>query len=79
MTPYPVYMPDGRIAPLLLTAEETCAFLRLEIPEGSDGRVTLEHYRRQCGLRATMFGRRVMFRLADVIEFIGRHAEEVRR
>lgn len=79
MSPYPVYMPDGRIAPLLMTAEEACHLLRIEIEEGKTGAQALDWYRRGHGLRATIIGKHLKFRLQDVLEFINRHAEETPR
>lgn len=69
--PYPVHMPDGRPAPLVLTEEELLILFRLD--EGSQGpknpKYTLEYYRKQ-GLRAVQIGKRLRYYLPDVIEFL---------
>jgi len=61
------YMPDGRPAPHVLTADEAAEFLRLD---GGNPAETLRYYRETAGLRAVQLGRRVRFRLTDLLRFL---------
>ena len=64
----PVFMPGGRPAPYLMTQDDLVEFLRLEVrfPRDSIDRM------RTHGLQACQVGRRVLFRLTDVLEFLDR-------
>lgn len=64
----PVFMPCGRPTPYLMTVNDLVEFLRLEVrfPRDSIDRM------REHGLRACQVGRRVLFRLTDVLEFLDR-------
>jgi hypothetical protein len=66
------YLPDGRPAPVVLTAEETAGLLRLDV---GDPLRTLKHYRDENELRGFRLGRKVRYRLADVLAFLERKAE----
>jgi len=67
------FLPDGRPAPAVLTAEETAAMLRLE--GGSSGR-TLKYYRDEGQLKGIRLGRKVRYRLVDVQKFLAQKAGE---
>ena len=77
---YPVYMPNGNPAPLVLTEQELIILLRLD--GESDGpknpKYTLEYYRKQ-GLRAIRIGKRLRYYLSDVIDFLDNHSEWTNR
>jgi len=68
----PVYLPSGRPAPVVLTGEEAAELLRLE----GDGQRTLKFYRDEGQLKGFRLGRRLRYRLIDVIGFLQKKAEE---
>lgn len=62
-----VFLPDGRPAPALLTADETVSLLRLD---NANPLRTLKFYRDEgllCGVR---IGKRVRYPLAEVMRFL---------
>lgn len=61
------FMPDGRIAPSVLTPEEAAAFLRIE---GSNPDRTLKYFRDEGELRGVIIGRRLRYRLEDIVRFL---------
>ncbi len=67
------YLPDGRPAPYLLTEAELAEFFRLtsKFPGQS-----IRRMRDVQGLRAVQVGRRVLFRLDDVLAWIERRQRE---
>lgn len=80
-----VHLPDGRIAPPVLTAREVCLLLRMEVPEQpQDERKdlalrALEHYRLKGLLPAVKIGHDIRFKLVDCLAFIDRQQEDVPR
>jgi hypothetical protein len=62
------YMPDGRPAPAVMTADEVAAFLRLD---GNAIR-TLKYWRDQGVLRGVRMGRKIRYPLGEVMRFIDR-------
>jgi hypothetical protein len=64
------FLPDGRPAPAVLTAEETALFLRL----GGNGKAerTLKYWRDQGLLRGVRLGKTLRYRLCDVEAFLDR-------
>jgi hypothetical protein len=85
--PYPVYMPDGRPAPVILTEEELITLLRLDKDSGGpkNPAYTLAYYRKH-GLRAIQMGKRIRYFLPDVLDFLSnqsvftnRKTEETKR
>lgn len=71
-----VYMPDGRPAPLVLTAEEAATLLRIESADPSE---TLRNYRKEGRLRGTQIGKSVRYTLPEVAAFLKRQTEIVAR
>lgn len=71
LCPYPVYLPNGKPAPLVLTEDDLIALLRLDAQSGGpkNPKYTLEYYRER-GLRAVYIGKRLRYYLPDVIEFL---------
>ena len=66
-----VFLPDGRPAPAVLTADETVSLLRLE---GKNPERTLKFYRDEgllCGVR---IGRKVRYPLNEVMAFLAQKA-----
>lgn len=59
-------MPDGKPAPYVLTAEDVCAFLRLD---GTPSRQRLDAIR-AAGLRGRRVGAGVRFILPDVLKYL---------
>lgn len=68
-----VFLPDGRPAPAVLTAEETAELLRLD---NGDPLRTLKHYRDARELRGFRLGRKIRYRLDDVLEFVAKKAQK---
>ncbi len=67
------YLPgDGKPAPAVMTAEEVALFLRLE---NGDPMRTLQYFRDEGLLVGFRLGRRVRYRLVDVLDFLKRKAE----
>jgi len=59
-------MPDGRLAPSVMTADECCEFLRIE---SGNRRKTLSYYQTK-GLKGVRVGRQVRFMLFDVVSWL---------
>ena len=71
----PIYFPDGRPAPLVLTEEETAQLLRLENGPGKF-KFTLQNYRQKGALRGTQIGKKVRYSLEEIIMFLKRQTDE---
>lgn len=67
------FLPDGRPAPAVLTAEETALFLRLD----GNGKTlrALKYWRDTGQLRGVRLGKRVRYRLCDVEAFLDRKTQ----
>lgn len=61
-------MPDGRLAPSVLTWREAATLLRTETDER--GRKTLEYYRRSGRLTGKKIGREVKYTHKDIKRFL---------
>lgn len=61
------FLPDGRPAPVVLTATETIELLRLE---GKSPERTLKFYRDEGQLAGVRIGRKVRYRLEEVERFL---------
>ena len=70
-----VFLPDGRPAPAVLTAEETISLLRLD--NKNPGR-TLKFYRDEGLLVGVRLGKRLRYPLAEVLRFLVEKAEKQR-
>ncbi len=68
----PVYLPDGRPAPFLMTLEELVDFLRLNVNHPRD---TVDRMRRVHGLRSVQVSKRVLYQLPDVLDFLQQEQE----
>lgn len=68
-----VFLPDGRPAPAILTAEETVGLLRLE---GEHPERTLKYWRDERQLTGVRLGRKVRYPLAEVLRFIAEKTAE---
>jgi hypothetical protein len=66
------FMPDGKPAPAVLTGEEVIVFLRLETGYGLR---TLKYWRDEGLLVGFRLGRKVRYRLVDVLDFLNKKAE----
>ena len=65
--PITIYMPDGTPAPYMLTTEEAIRFLRLDCLRFPRAALSIRQRR---GLRGVQMGKRVCFRLDDVLAFL---------
>jgi len=70
-----VFLPDGRPAPAILTAEEAISFLRLDGPHPAR---TLKYWRDQGRLTGVRLGKRVRYPLAEVMRFVAQKTAESR-
>ena len=70
------HMPDGTPAPYLMTLEELCEFLRIERVRYP--REAVERLRHR-GLSAIQVGKRVLYRVDDVVDFLDRQHDEAPR
>jgi hypothetical protein len=61
-------MPDGRLAPSVLTWREAAALLRLD--DDKRGRKTLEYYRRSGRLTGMKIGREFKYTHKDIERFL---------
>lgn len=68
-----VFLPDGRPAPAILTAEETADLLRLE---GEHPERTLKFYRDEGQLTGVRLGRKVRYPLGEVLRFVAQKTAE---
>ena len=73
------FMPDGKPAPSVLTAEEAADFLRLNRTGIRDPLMSLRYYRERGLLRGVKIGLKLRYRLTDLLEFLDRLAEEVEK
>jgi F0F1-type ATP synthase beta subunit len=72
-----VFIPgDAHPAPPLLTGEQACRLLLLELSEGQDPLLRLQHYRQHRGLLSVPVGKETRFRLVDVLDLVDRLQEE---
>ena len=62
-----VFLPDGRPAPAVLTADETVSLLRLD---NANPLRTLKHYRDEQLLVGVRIGRKVRYPLDEVMRFL---------
>lgn len=67
-----------RPAPFLMSLQEVIAFFRLHDSQTKFPSKTIQRYRR-LGLRATRIGRRVWFRLDDVLRFLDQQQNRLAR
>lgn len=65
-----LYFPNGKRVPLVLTSEELCHFLRLDIDGPKSPESTLEYYREKKLLRGVKIGQHMRYFLPDVIKFL---------
>ena len=70
-----VFLPDGRPAPAVLTADETVALLRLE---GDHPERTLKYYRDEGQLTGIRLGKKVRYPLTEVMRFLSEKAAKSR-
>ena len=70
-----VFLPDGRPAPAVLTAEETVALLRLE---GDHPERTLKFWRDEGQLTGIRLGKKVRYTLIEVLRFLNNKTLESR-
>ena len=75
MKQFVLFLPDGRPAPAVLTAEEAVELLRLD---NGDPLRTLKFYRDEGLLTGVRIGRKMRYRLCDVENFLARKAEKNR-
>jgi len=66
------FMPDGRPAPAVMTADETAAFLRLD----GKGERTLKYWRDIGLLHGVRLGKTLRYRLCDVESFLAKKVAE---
>jgi hypothetical protein len=68
-----VFLPSGKPAPAVMTSAEVIELLRLD--SGSPER-TLKYFRDEQELVGFRLGRRVRYRLEDVLSFLAKKAEK---
>ena len=66
------YMPDGQPAPYMMTATDAATFLRIKANDAQDALRTL----RKKGLKAIMLSGRIVFPLAELMQFIDRQLKD---
>jgi hypothetical protein len=66
------FMPSGKPCPVVMTADEVIELLRLD---GNSPERTLKFFRDEGQLRGFRLGRRVRYRLCDVLTFLEQKAE----
>jgi hypothetical protein len=67
------FMPNGKPCPTVLTAEETADILRLD---NGDPMRTLKYFRDEGELVGFRLGRKVRYRLVDVLAFLAKKAQK---
>ena len=67
-----VFLPDGRVAPMILTAREVVSLLRLD---GTNPLRTLKFYRDEGLLVGVRIGKKVRYPLSEIMKFIDRKLE----
>jgi hypothetical protein len=74
-----IHYPDGstRPAPFLMRQDEVAALFRLHDSKTKFPEKTIQRYRRMC-LRTVRVGRRVWFRLDDVLRFLDDQQDRLR-
>lgn len=70
-----VFMPNGRPAPAVMTADEVAELLRLDGPSPER---TLKYYRDQGELTGFRIGRKVRYPLAEVMVFLAQKAAKAK-
>ena len=65
-----IYFPSGKPVPELLTAEETIHLLRLDEDGPEHPEMTLQYYRQQGLLRPTKIGKKLRYRLSELLKFL---------
>lgn len=74
----PIYFPDGRPAPLVLTEEETIILLRLDNGPKRP-KYTLQYYREEGLLGGIRIGKRIRYPLEEIIKFLRRQGERINK
>jgi len=74
-----LYFPNGKRVPLVLTSDELCHFLRLDVNGPKSPEKTLEYYREKKLLRGVKIGQHMRYYLPDVIEFLGLQSDWTNR
>ena len=64
-----IFLPSGKPAPAVLTAVEAAEFLRLD---GKHPERTLKYWRDEGELMGIQLGRRIRYRLEDVMSFLAK-------
>lgn len=72
--PVVVYLPDGRPAPYVLTAEDAISLLRVD--SLADPANWLYQRRREGMLRGTQVGKRICYLLPEVLAYLERQTDE---
>ncbi len=67
------YLPSGKPCPCVLTAQETAEMLRLD---NGDPLRTLKYFRDERELVGFRLGRKVRYRLSDVLDFLAKKAQK---
>ena len=71
------YMPDGRPAPAVMTAEDVVQYLRMDAKKQI--KQAVYRLRKKYGLKAFKRGTQVRYRLVDVMAFAEMHVTESAR
>ncbi len=66
----PVYMPDGRPAPEVMTQEEAILFLRLNEADLKNPATTLQYYRDKGELNGIRIGKTIRYTKEDLLDFL---------
>lgn len=70
------YMPDGKPAPYVMTAQQAAEFLQIESGNPDE---TLRNYRQTGRLRGTQISKHVRYLLPDLLRFLELQGEKVAR
>ena len=65
------FLPDGRPCPAIMTAEEVARLLRLD---GDHPERCLKYWRDQHELKGIILGKKVRYRLQDILDFLATKA-----
>ena len=66
----PVYMPDGRPAPEVMTQEDAIQFLRLNDANLKNPATTLQYYRDKGELNGIRIGKTIRYTKEDLLNFL---------
>lgn len=66
----PLFMPDGRPAPSVMTEAEAIRLLRIDVDGPKKPELTLRHYREKGKLKARRIGRHLRYTGKEIMKFL---------